>query len=527
MQKLTEHVNSLIEAFERLFNVKMDEFDLEAPSKGSQDDPNKHVKDWLANSQNQFSAPISSQSPQDPPVEYLTSKIQIHTTNVKMKAPAEVAKSTLQNVHSLTPNLCEEFADANDHERDRETGDIEMIELGTPFQENYDSDKSVVEETPQKNVSIPKVKQKTVASFQSDSDQRKESKPINTDDKRSVRSVINITDSVSDSTKATKENTVIEFHNARQTLETPLTINKFVDQIKHKSTPVARKSLNFNRRDVDDNDPERTLCPSTIAVARTTQEREFMNEVFEQRDISPTREETIAAVNRARRPNKLCIAGSCLTPIEAAKLKLFCKEKGWSYVEKYTRDLTHLVVGVDEENRSQRSVKYMCALAAGKWIVSYAWVEKCLQSQTILPEEPFESLDGTGEPGPRRSRLAKRKLFEGIRFYCMQPFSVLDVETLKEILEASGGQVVDDASEVRVNSERPALLLAEPENTQEDKFIYLAMKLNVVPVNYEWVLNCLGNYTLGPIHELLLCPSALLPPATNEWPVELIAHDYD
>lgn len=142
--------------------------------------------------------------------------------------------------------------------------------------------------------------------------------------------------------------------NGRPTLETPLTINRFVDQIKHKSTPVARKSLNFNRQNVDDNDPEQTLCPSSIAVAKTTQEKEFMNEVFEETCETPRYKKAMPSISRMQRPNKLCIAGSCLTPIELAKLKLLCKEKGWSYVEKYTKDLTHLVVGVDEENKSQR-----------------------------------------------------------------------------------------------------------------------------------------------------------------------------
>ncbi|KAA5635309.1 hypothetical protein F3G58_34490 [Pseudomonas aeruginosa] len=33
-----------------------------------------------------------------------------------------------------------------------------------------------------------------------------------------------------------------------------------------------------------------------------------------------------------------------------------------------------------------RSVKYMCALAAGKWIVSFEWVEKCLHLKKYVDE---------------------------------------------------------------------------------------------------------------------------------------------
>ncbi|CAK1600966.1 unnamed protein product [Parnassius mnemosyne] len=437
---------------------------------------------------------------------------------------SQMAKATHQNKNPLTPNLCREFASL--HKGDIETEDL-MIELGTPFHESDDSDKSIVEDTPQKNVSIPKIsKHKTEPSYEVES----ENKQLNTlnliGNKENAKSVITLSDSVTDLSKRTKENTILETNTDRQTLGTPLTINKFVDEVTHKSTPMVRKSLNFNRENIEENDPEQTLCPSSIALANTTQEKEFMNEIFEQSPNLPVYK-ALPVLSRINRPTKFCIAGSCLTANEVIKLKLLCKERGWSYVDKYTKELTHLVVGVDEENRSLRSVKYMCALAAGKWIISYAWVEKCIQTKTIVSEELYETLDSTGEPGPRRSRLAKHKLFQGITFYCMEPFSVLDVGTLKEILESAGGRVVEEAREVRVVNEKPGLLLAEPEHTQEDRFMYLAMELSIVPVNFEWVLNCLGGYTLTSIHELLLCPSSLLPPITNKWPTPLLARDFD
>ncbi|KAL4703810.1 hypothetical protein ACJJTC_011610 [Scirpophaga incertulas] len=177
------------------------------------------------------------------------------------------------------------------------------------------------------------------------------------------------------------------------------------------------------------------------------------------------------------------------------------------------------------EETPQKSVKYVCALAASKWIVSYQWVEGCLTTNLVLRENPYEALDGTGEPGPKRSRLAKKKLFDGITFFCMPPFSVLDTDTLKEMLESSGGIVVSDAKSLMVNKESPSLLLAEPENTQEDRFVYLALELGIVPVNYEWALNCLGSYTLSSIHNLLLCPAAILPPITASWPAIIISQD--
>lgn len=158
-------------------------------------------------------------------------------------------------------------------------------------------------------------------------------------DSQIIKSIINISDSAEEPTKS-KDGTVIE--NPKQTLETPLTINKFVTHIKHNSTPVAKKSLNFQSED-----PEQTLCPTT------TQEKELMEKAFEQTQNTPKRPLTLKNVRNAN-DRKFCVAGSCLTLAELANVKRLCLEQGWKFVEKYTDELTHLVVGVDEDNISQR-----------------------------------------------------------------------------------------------------------------------------------------------------------------------------
>ncbi|XP_050346781.1 breast cancer type 1 susceptibility protein homolog isoform X2 [Nymphalis io] len=413
-----------------------------------------------------------------------------------------------------------------------QTSDIEVVEIGTPLH-NDDSDKSIVEETPQKSTPLSKNKSKNEITIVSNTQQllvKDNKKPIKqlqitrSNVNRNPEDPVNVLSlsDTCDTTKTSKNVTVVETVQPGPTMETPLTITKFVDQIKHKSTPMARKSLNFNNQNAED-DAEQTLCPSSFVAAKTTQEKEFMQRAFDQ-----TQNSSIQGLDTGKncKPVKLCVGGSCLSSSEHANLKLLCLRRNWTFVDKYCKELTHLVVGVDEENKSQRSVKYMCALAGAKWIVSYEWVEKCLRSNSIVNEEPYEALDGTGEPGPRRSRVARLKLFEGITFYCMPPFTVLDVDTLKDILESAGGRVVNSPRDVRAAAD-PALLLAEPERTQDDKFMYLAMELSIVPVNYEWVLNCLGSYTLGSIYELLLCPASLLPNVTSNWPSELISRDYE
>ncbi|KOB76281.1 Breast cancer type 1 susceptibility protein-like protein [Operophtera brumata] len=256
--------------------------------------------------------------------------------------------------------------------------------------ENDDSE-GVVEATPQKATSFGNKKQKSIgASKELDSSKINLTEPrlpSGKSESASNKTVVNRVD-VSDVTVINVD--------TRLTLETPLTIGKFVNRIKHNSTP-----LNFN---TEDSDPEQTLCPTDDAVAKTTQEKEFMRKAFER---TPTQVvKPLPNVNK-----RFCITGSCLSASETAKLKALCCRYKWTY-------------------------------------------------------EKYEALDGsTGDPSPRRSRVATTKLFQGITFYCMAPFS--------DMLEESGGRVVSEAQYVSVTetSRAPALLLAEPEHTQEDRFI--------------------------------------------------------
>ncbi|CAH0702391.1 unnamed protein product [Spodoptera exigua] len=455
--------------------------------------------------------------------EYFNEKHSENVFSIVEKDDEEITKTDKvpqQIEELLTPVLCQNLNST------QETQDCIMKtnKTNARSQDYDDSDRSVVEETPQKNISFTKLKRASTSNLSqiATTENKKVSLPKSTP---SVKSIINLTDTVTESNRSSRDLTVIETAAAKQALETPLTITKFADQIKHKSTPMARKSLNFDHEN-DDIDPEQTLC-QTSEIAKTTQEREFMSKAFERTPTTPAARPLVAR-NLASSANKeYCLAGSCLTASQIAKLKILCNERKWSYVDKYTNDITHLIVGVDDEKKSQRSVKYMCALAASKWIISFDWIDKIMQTKEIVNEAYYEALDSTGEPGPRRSRIAKQKLFDGITFYCMPPFGVLDVETLKNMLMASGGRVVADMRHVRISEDttQPALLLAEPESTQEDRFIFLAMEQSIVPVNYEWVLNCLGGYSLISVQEHLLCPSSLLPAATAKWPEVLFSQD--
>lgn len=157
-----------------------------------------------------------------------------------------------------------------------------------------------------------------------------------------------------ESKKSNQNNTVIELVTKKAITETPLTINKFVHHIMHKSTPVARKSLSFENKNASNyhHEAEETICPTAESIVKNTQEKEFMYKAFE--NSPEIIYKPLTKTNDMSNNRKLCIAGSCLNSDELRKLKYLCTERKWVYVDKYINDITHLVVAVDDQKKCQR-----------------------------------------------------------------------------------------------------------------------------------------------------------------------------
>lgn len=84
--------------------------------------------------------------------------------------------------------------------------------------------------------------------------------------------------------------------------------------------------------------------------------------------------------------------------------------RGWTVEAKYTDGITHVVCGTEKGTRTVniRSVKYLRAVAAGKWVVTDAWLQECQLRDIQTAEEGFEisgDKKSTVPSGPRRSRI--------------------------------------------------------------------------------------------------------------------------
>ncbi len=104
-------------------------------------------------------------------------------------------------------------------------------------------------------------------------------------------------------------------------------------------------------------------------------------------------------------------------------------------------ECTHLVT-----DKVRRTIKFLCAIAAGKHIVSMKWIDECKKAKQILPAEDYilEDHQAQDQYGFKlRESLEKARktsLFSGYRFYITASCRPSKAD-MKDVLTASGGQV--------------------------------------------------------------------------------------
>ncbi|KAK3930076.1 Breast cancer type 1 susceptibility protein-like protein [Frankliniella fusca] len=207
----------------------------------------------------------------------------------------------------------------------------------------------------------------------------------------------------------------------------------------------------------------------------------------------------------ALKPVFVCssITGNLTSQVEKLALMV-----GGEFSPKFSGSTTHLIVRVEEGNRADKTLKYLSAVACGKWVVSFSWVQKCLEAKKLIPEEPFEALDTTGEPGPRRSRQARQsgqKLFKGFEFCCIGDFVDLTKSQLEELLIECGGSVVPKPTEFSFQDGVVPICLAQWDEEKEQEYSSWLDNYSSPLIQHEWVLDCIGKFLVTSFAPMLLC----------------------
>ncbi|XP_012269615.2 breast cancer type 1 susceptibility protein homolog [Athalia rosae] len=224
---------------------------------------------------------------------------------------------------------------------------------------------------------------------------------------------------------------------------------------------------------------------------------------------------------------KLCFVCSCLTLSQVQTVKELARTHNADYTAVYKPEVTHLIVEENETNSASRTLKYLLSVAHKKWILSYRWVADSMNQKRLKQEEDYEVLDNDSlEPGPRRSRLRTRGLFEEYAFVCMEPFSDISLHQVKDIVTSTGGTVVGSLEALSRVTKKYKIILYNSERYDLAVLQSWLAKGRALPVLLEWVLACVGQYGLTSLYSYLhtLDPQLAL---DLGFPDELVAEDDD
>ncbi|XP_077295392.1 uncharacterized protein LOC143917686 [Arctopsyche grandis] len=373
-------------------------------------------------------------------------------------------------------------------------------------------------------------------------------------------------------------------------MDTPSNISSFFKDITYQSTPLqprAKRTLSYDKAEAYSKIVEQTetsidaeQCVTVVANSshsthsKTLRENDFMQQAFDKscedgrqgpivrnskrlisnkskssKSVAPklnhdsgirkkmlgnvirTKSSPISTANVNKSSDRIqakniCIACSCLPLEQKNSIMNLATSMGWNFTETFSKDMTHLIVKVDQDNISSRSVKYMQAVASGCWIVSFKWAEQCINTKSHAEESEFEVLDSSGKRGPFASRTSKVKVFHNMTFYLLPPITIVPIEQAAEIIQLAGGSVVNSLTEVAIKDPKKiSIVITDEANSQESRFLDLCVLHKVFPINIAWMLECIGRGDCVTLDNYILVNRSLYP--VIDWPEKLLVEYED
>lgn len=84
---------------------------------------------------------------------------------------------------------------------------------------------------------------------------------------------------------------------------------------------------------------------------------------------------------------KPSIACTRLSKDQVIAISSLVNKKLATYSRVFDSSVTHMIVSVNERNCiSDHTMKYVCAVAAGVWVVDFRWIQECISRNNIAPE---------------------------------------------------------------------------------------------------------------------------------------------
>lgn len=144
------------------------------------------------------------------------------------------------------------------------------------------------------------------------------------------------------------------------------------------------------------NKSNRTLPPLPIEFTQNTQNYSevFTNKTLRQFPSTPSTNRLKAPMahstpisSKFPRNKTFKLMYTQLVPSQIELVIQFCKVFKMEYSATNCKSITHLIIQTDENNCvNDYTVKYVCAVSNGKWVVSFKWIQDSLDKRQIQPE---------------------------------------------------------------------------------------------------------------------------------------------
>ncbi|KAG5880659.1 hypothetical protein JTB14_022821 [Gonioctena quinquepunctata] len=207
--------------------------------------------------------------------------------------------------------------------------------------------------------------------------------------------------------------------------------------------------------------------------------------------------------------SKPCIACSRVSKDKTQAISLLTNKKLATYSQVFDKSVTHMIVTVTENNCIRDyTMKFVAGVAAGIWILNFEWVQECLSSNSIVPEERYEVLDDTGMPGPRTARLTRKEnpLFKGFKFFCASSFVSTPKSDIEDVIKILGGKPIPTLEHLRENDGHIGLIITEGRSTQDFEIYETWLETyKTVTVDIEWLSKSVGRYKLLSVRPYIWC----------------------
>jgi len=218
---------------------------------------------------------------------------------------------------------------------------------------------------------------------------------------------------------------------------------------------------------------------------------------------TPESQKHLSKIAEAANKPKVFIC-SGLPRSQIKSVEELARQHGTEVLAAYNESVTHVIVRVDEERSAERTLKFLYGVAACKWIVSIDWVTQCLKEKRYVKEEPYEVLDMDGENGPWRARQSTKLLFNDFEFCCVEPFTDVTAQQLRQLLELCGASTVDHPAGLTKSCRFSLIVMQADTVADQRKADVYNDRYKVVSVSREWVLDCIASYQLYPLRTQII-----------------------